>query len=197
MKTRAVIVNIENQSGLLSHPERFCSPDRLARLNEIHNAEKRIQSAACEFALSYAMYGEKLVPPVYSWLENGKPAVEKGFISLSHTNGAAAAAYSDMPIGIDIEFVRPVSPAVKKRILAPAEICLTDAQILSRFTMKEAYLKLTGEGVFGGMRSIYETEGRLFRGGVFKAFVSHFDSAGHACCIVSEASPESIELIRL
>ena len=190
-------MNIGNFSALLSRPERFCSSERLARLNEIEDAEKRLQSAACELALSYAMSGDKLLPPVYSRLWNGKPIVENGFISLSHTKGAAAAAYSEMPVGIDIEFVRPIAPAVKKRLLSPSEMSLPDSHILSRFTMKEAYLKLTGEGVFGGMRDVYETEGRVFREGVFKAFASHFDGCAHACCIVSEASPESIELIRL
>ena len=194
MKTRLVIVNIEKKRGLLSHPERFCSAQRLSVLSRISDNEKRMQSAAAELALSIAMSSDELAPPVYGRLKNGKPVTERGFISLSHTDGFAAAAYSDVPCGVDIEAKRPVSPALLRRVLCPAELILLsgadESFALSRFVVKEAFLKLTGAGVFGGARDVYETEGRVFFRGVLSGFVQCFDSDEYICRLVTEqASP--------
>ena len=118
MKTRVVIVNIAANAELLNEPERFCSEARLASSAGIRDEAKRMQGIAAELALSYAVSGEALIKPAYSYAENGKPVCENGFISLSHTEGYAAAVLSPLPCGIDIEAERTLSPAAASRIRA-------------------------------------------------------------------------------
>jgi 4'-phosphopantetheinyl transferase len=55
----------------------------------------------------------------------GAPAVH---VSLSHTRGWVAAVAADGPCGVDIEHVRPVSPAVPRRVLSAAEQSWVAAQ---------------------------------------------------------------------
>ena len=199
MKIRLVIVNIEDCAGLLSAPERFCSGQRLARAEAIADAGKRMQSYAAELALSFALSGDALLPPVYSYDEKGRPVIEGGFVSLSHSGNYAVCAYSPAPVGVDIEERRPVESGLARRILCPAERKEYERSgvgyLLGRFVMKEAFFKLTGEGISGGFHDVFESEGRLFRRGVLAGFPVFFGTPGYACCVVSSAFPEEIELI--
>ena len=84
---------------------------------------------------------------------HGKPYVKgaKLWFSLSHTNGAVCAAFSeDGEIGVDIEhWDRKVSENVRSRILSENERALVkDAEDLIRiWVKKEAFLKRTGIGI--------------------------------------------------
>ena len=197
MKIRAVIVDTET-NALLSSPELFASQGRLASCAEIADSKRRLSSLGAELALSYALYGESLGVPRYSYADNGRPVAEDGFISLSHSGRFAAAAVSDSPVGVDIEALRTVSPSAARRILCPAELKKADSErfVLDRFVIKEAFLKMTGEGVWGGLDSVYEKEGRVFRRGVLKGFSKSFGTESYALAVVSEA-PAEVELILL
>lgn len=57
-------------------------------------------------------------------IDHGRPYVVDApdvHVSLSHTRGWVAAIAAERPCGIDIERVRPVSPAVVRRVLARSE----------------------------------------------------------------------------
>lgn len=51
-----------------------------------------------------------------AYSENGKPLIENGFISVSHTKHLLLIAYESFPIGIDCEFDRPISDLLIKRL---------------------------------------------------------------------------------
>ena len=63
--------------------------------------------------------------------------------SLSHTAGAAAAALADMPVGVDIERVRPVSVRAMERIAGVQ----TEAAFFRSWVRREARAKRSGAGV--------------------------------------------------
>ena len=200
MKTLLVIVDSESCAGLLAHPERFCSKGRLKSCAGISNERVRIQGLAAELALSYALSGDALLPPVYRYEASGKPVIDGGFISLSHSGRFAVCAYSDRLVGVDIEALRPVASGIAPRILSPKELdefskTRDDHYLLRKFVMKEAFFKMTGEGVSGGFRDLFERDGRLFRRGVLSAFPVFFDSSEYACCAVSSSPFDEIELI--
>ena len=201
MKVDIVIVNIEGNLGLLSAPERFSSPERLIRCGRISNAERRLQGYAAELALSLALSGEALLPPEYSYDGRGKPVIEGGFVSLSHSGRFAVCALSPVPVGIDIEAERDVDPKLAPRILSPMELeeyraAPSGRYLLERFVIKEAYLKLTGEGVFGGMSELHVHGGLIFRRGVRVGFVSGIPVRGCACFAVTE-KPCGMEIIHM
>ncbi|MGJ5754492.1 4'-phosphopantetheinyl transferase [Streptomyces puniciscabiei] len=85
-------------------------------------------------------------------------------ISLAHTTGCCAVAVSTTgPVGVDVEWLRPVSlpDGMARRILGPAEIeewgrvPAPDRTrwLLRRWTWKEALLKAEGTGLPGGLGS--------------------------------------------
>lgn len=119
------------------------------------------QSAAAELAICAAMKnsGRPFAPPDYAYKESGQPTIQNGHISISHTEGYAACAISRQPVGIDVERERTFSKAAAKRILSPQEELLRESanadELLSRvWTVKESFLKMTGEGIPGGMRTL-------------------------------------------
>lgn len=85
---------------------------------------------------------------------HGKPYVKGGSIqfSLSHTNGAVCAAFSDSDdeIGIDIERKdRRASEALKRKVLSDNEraLVVSDEDFVRIWVKKEAFLKRTGIGL--------------------------------------------------
>lgn len=84
-------------------------------------------------------------------------------ISISHSGNYAAVGIADGKIGLDIQQIRPVMPALSDgRFFPPRDrellsACKTAAEKESLFfriwTVREAYLKYTGAGLAGGLDS--------------------------------------------
>ena len=195
-----MIVDINACAGLLSAPERFSSPGRLARAASEKDEKRRMQGLAAELALSYALSGGELKPPRYGYDSAGRPFAENAFISLSHSGSFAACAVSETPVGVDIEQKRPVSPAIARRLLTPKEHEEFEREpenekLLRRFVMKEAFFKMTGEGITGGMNALYPKEGRLFKKGVLAGFYREYDFEECLCCVVTEKDSEIVSIM--
>ena len=150
----------------------FFSKTRLEKIGRLmlnpqdsSRSEKHIsaleQSAAAELAICAAMKnsGRPFAPSDYAYKESGQPTIQNGHISISHTEGYAACAIAREPVGIDVEREHTFSKAAAKRILSPQEELLRESanadELLSRiWTVKESFLKMTGEGIPGGMRTL-------------------------------------------
>lgn len=103
-----------------------------------------------------AQTGEEMPPILIS--ERGKPYFAAGpwHFSISHTKRRAFCALSAAPVGIDAEELdRNISPALAQKILSPMEKAQFDAApdprraLLTFWVLKEAAVKLTGEGLRG------------------------------------------------
>lgn len=77
-------------------------------------------------------------------------------ISISHCRNAVAAAVCDsMPVGIDVEGRRSVSPSLFRRVCTPSEMAEIESSddpqmhFLQLWTRKEAVLKCRGTGIRG------------------------------------------------
>ena len=94
--------------------------------------------------------------------ENGQPYLEKCplQVSLSHCDEMVACAVSELPVGIDIERIRPMDLRICRHVCVPEELGYLQAQrleqcedaaVLRRFfeiwTAKEAYFKKCGTGI--------------------------------------------------
>lgn len=95
---------------------------------------------------------------------HGKPYIIGGGVqfSVSHTNGAVCAAFTDdeVEIGVDIERKdRKVSEKLKERTLSKNELllCLTSEDFICVWVQKEAFLKRTGIGLTTVIRGIDTT----------------------------------------
>ena len=84
--------------------------------------------------------------PETAELPGGKPyfpACPQLHFSVSHTRTAALVAVSAAPVGADVEQVRPLHPAMARRL---AQTDCGDLQPFELWTLRESWFKLTGTG---------------------------------------------------
>ncbi len=106
-------------------------------------------------------------------LENGKPVLKGGAVhfSISHSGEIAAVAVNKhCRVGIDVEKIVPVNSRIARRVFCDEEIAFVfgspdipagaveDREALERFfrvwTYKEAYVKMTGQGITDDIKSV-------------------------------------------
>ncbi len=119
--------------------------------------EMKVQSLVAGLLVRYELSHRTGIPAKKITFEkgpHGKPYVTGGGVqfSLSHTNGAVCAAFSegDDDIGVDIELrSRKVSDSIRGRVLSERERSLasTGEDFVRIWVKKEAFLKRTGIGI--------------------------------------------------
>lgn len=97
--------------------------------------------------------------PIFHELESGKPIIighEDIHFNISHCKTAVACVVCDKPVGIDIESVdREANESLYSYTLCPAEEQKVrtaehpEVEFLRYWTMKEALVKMTGDGISG------------------------------------------------
>ncbi len=103
--------------------------------------------------------------PIFAKGENGKPyCINYPYhFNISHSEKYTVVAVADRPIGVDIEVIRPFSAAATAKFLTEEEknyIVLDDnpdkrnERFFKLWCAKEAYLKLIGTGLKGGIGSL-------------------------------------------
>lgn len=88
--------------------------------------------------------------------ENGKPEIEGFYFNLSHAKDYVICAVSDSPVGCDIEAVKEAplriaeryfSEREKEKLSKTAGVEEKSDLFYRMWTIKESYLKMTGEGL--------------------------------------------------
>lgn len=101
--------------------------------------------------------------PVFEYGEHGKPFIighPEIHFNLSHCREAAICVVADRPVGVDIESIRPYKDTLVRYTMSDEEITrISQSQHPARefirlWTMKEAVLKLSGEGIRNDMKSV-------------------------------------------
>ncbi|MFZ4774476.1 MAG: 4'-phosphopantetheinyl transferase family protein [Terrimicrobiaceae bacterium] len=143
--------------------EIFLSPEEAARAVKYQSTAARAAYLAGRAGLRRAAALYSKVPPQELRISidgNGKPFFENAGIhfNLSHSGSAIVGAFSEAPVGLDIEsrgrchdFV-----AIARRFFHPSEAdslaaAPDEEDFLRLWTGKEAMLKLSGEGLAGGL----------------------------------------------
>jgi 4'-phosphopantetheinyl transferase len=73
--------------------------------------------------------------------------------SYSHSGPLALCGLSDIPLGVDIEAIRPVRPGLARRVMSDREYgdhlrCPDqDGRLFALWTLKESFWKCTGTGI--------------------------------------------------
>lgn len=149
-------------------------------------ADKRL-SLGAGLLLDHGLrrYGLKERTEVFATVENGKPCLahhpEIQF-NLSHSGSMVMAVFSSCPVGCDVEKKQKARMDVAKRFFAPAEqrVLLSAGTEEERdrlfgrlWTLKESYLKVSGQGMamaldsftveLGGQPEIVGTEEPRYR----------------------------------
>lgn len=93
--------------------------------------------------------------------EHGKPEIDGIYFNLSHSHDIAVCAVSDKPVGCDVEKIEEVTKRIAERFFTENEIAylerFEEEEKLNEFfriwTMKESYMKMTGEGMSLGLKN--------------------------------------------
>lgn len=102
-------------------------------------------------------------PPVFGYQEGGKPFIEGHpdiHFNLSHCREAAICVIAPHPIGVDIESIRRFKEDLARYTMNDQEMeqiaCdeRPDIAFIRLWTMKEALLKLTGEGIRNDLKNL-------------------------------------------
>lgn len=127
------------------------SPSRRAHIDSFRHPGARRQSLAGELALRTLLEREG-IDAVPERLPSGQPVLPGSglHVSISHCDDLVACAISGEPIGIDVEKLRPVKPAMIQRVCTPEELSWVGGdpdRFFQVWTAKEAYFKMAGTGI--------------------------------------------------
>lgn len=141
------------------------SDERRERVMRYRNEGDRKRSAAAYILLCKALSEEYGIEekPLFAYGEHGKPIIvghEEIHFNLSHCREAVVCALSDHPVGIDVEAVRHYKESLARYTMNEEELrqILTaerpDVAFTRLWTMKEAVLKRTGEGLRNDLKNV-------------------------------------------
>ena len=160
----------------------FVSPGRRERMAAIRRIDDRRRSLGVELALNAALSRHMdgyAPPPAYRRLPGGKPVLRNArgwHISLAHAGDWAVCALHRAPVGVDIER-RERAAAIPVR----------------EWVGVESYLKLTGEGLAGGFRTLCAGETEVFRLGQRMACLCRAEVGDCLLCAATDA-PAALKL---
>lgn len=121
---------------------------RREKVDRLRMDEKKAQSAAAGLLLR-KLFGDV----TYAYGHNGKPYIandQDRYFSISHSGRYVVCAVADTEVGVDVEVLSSPRPAVIRRCFTPEEQDWIDNdsdRFIRLWTMKEAYMKLTGSGL--------------------------------------------------
>lgn len=101
--------------------------------------------------------------PLFEYGEHGKPSIAghpEIFFNFSHCKNAIVCVLSDSDIGVDVERVGRFKDALARHVLSDEEYSevvsapAPDEAFTKYWTMKEAVLKLTGDGLTDDVKGI-------------------------------------------
>lgn len=92
--------------------------------------------------------------------EHGKPQIDGFYFNLSHSGNMVLCAVSENPVGCDIEKIEKPTLRIAKRFFTENENTYLEKfeenqkaeEFFRLWTMKEAYVKMTGEGLTSSLK---------------------------------------------
>lgn len=141
------------------------SEQRRVQALRFKHEQGRRESVAAYLLLKEALRKEFGIGgnPEFEYDAGGKPRLKDHsgiFFNLSHCREAAICVIDTVPVGVDIETVRPFKDALARHVLSPEEYDAVTASLnpavefIKLWTQKEAVLKLTGEGIRSDLKTV-------------------------------------------
>ena len=152
------------------------SADRKIRISNMKSEKSRRQCLGAGLLLNKVLesYGKNYHD--ISFGEHGKPELDGFYFNLSHSEDMVICAVSDSPVGCDVEKLREAPKGIAERYFGKCEKQYLDAceakdydkAFFCLWTIRESYVKMTGEGL-GIPRGSFEVvpgeEVRILRDG--------------------------------
>jgi len=134
------------------------SEQRLAKVKRLRSAYNKRASIIAYLLLRLILFEAYGINEavMFEFEKNGKPYLKDYhdiFFNLSHSQNSVACIVSDVQVGVDIQKTRQVKNNLAKRVLTEDEYSIFESSIEPNdyfckvWTIKEAFLKKTGEGI--------------------------------------------------
>jgi len=173
-------------------------PERQEKALRQRESIKRKQSAGASLLLRWALKQRGLESKALRYGDNGKPSVEGICFSLSHSGDMVICAVGDKPVGCDIERTAQAHEKLAERFFAPAELeylrsfsgDALNREFFRLWTVKESYIKMTGEGLMLPLSDFCVNIGReisVFRGGAaYPCRIKEYPLEAYALSVCTE-----------
>lgn len=135
----------------------------------MYYSSQKIQSHDFLFRILTKYYGIAKQPLLYN--EQGKPYLKDNplFFSVSHSQDVIAVAVCDVPVGLDVEYIKKTKQylAIRNRLSPTEQAEITDMPIfLEHWTVKESYIKYQGESLASTYTKLEYTDRTLRLNGI-------------------------------
>lgn len=177
---KTYVLDVSKLPDPKEHPEVLFGLEekRKERIQRSRQEKDRKQSLGAGILLKKCLEERGCSVNDIRYREHGKPEVDGCFFNLSHSNDMVVCVAGDAPVGCDIEKKGRYREGIAERFFTDNEICYLNQfegdakrdEFLRLWTLKESYLKMTGEGlqlsldriefVFGEKVSVYR-DGKL------------------------------------
>lgn len=179
---------------------------RKQKISKMHQEKSRRQSLGAGLLLNRVLgyYGVKTSGILVG--EHGKPEVDGICFNLSHSGELVVCAVSEQPVGCDVEKVREAPKGVAERFFGESERAYLeqfsgrayDEAFFRFWTMKESYVKMTGEGLGlleGTCELVVEEQPKVRRNGKIQdCYMSEVVACGYIISVCAK-SPAHVEMI--
>lgn len=143
--------------------------------------------------------------------ENGKPESDEICFNLSHSDNMAVCAVSEQKIGCDVEKIKNAPERIAERFFCKDEILhlekfkdeAKNQEFYRLWTMKESYMKMTGEGMSLALNQFEFVFGDFVKvvrdGKICSCFIKEYELPEYKLTVCAEEAEfaENIEYIKL
>lgn len=176
------------------------------RKNKSHESRKQLLGAGVLLKKVFEIYG--VDANAIQKDSHGKPVIDGFHFNLSHTDGLVICAVGDQSVGCDAERMGLAPQGVAERFFSETEkeyFCSSemsyDETFFRLWTMKESYIKMTGEGMHLPMDcfEIYLGDPiKIFREGKEQScYVKEYDIPGYKVTVCAKEREFSERVIVL
>lgn len=141
------------------------SEQRKLQTMQYRREKDQRQSVACYLLLQQILHEEYHIEdlPLFDYEGNGKPFLVNHpeiHFNMSHADSVVICGVDTHPIGVDVEMLQNYSPDIVAYTMNEEESkCIATApdpaiEFCRLWTMKESYLKFTGEGLRDDLKSV-------------------------------------------
>jgi len=145
------------------------SQERYTKVSRLRCGADKNASAAAYLLLRLVLLDTYNINETVSFVyeKKGKPVLESYpdiHFNLSHCKNAVACAVSDEAVGVDIQHITPISDKVARRVMTDCEYAAfkassaADDYFCEIWTVKESFLKCTGQGIASELRVLAADE---------------------------------------
>lgn len=187
------------------------SEDRKQKCLRCFSQQKRKQSLGVGLLLQYVLKRQGKPDVRIRIGQNGKPEADGIYFNLSHAGQVVICAVGDVPVGCDVEQLKKEPRAVAERFFCESEKNYLDTlgeeertrAFFRIWTMKESYMKMTGEGLSLGMDRIeckLSESAEIYRDRIpCSCRIREYEIPGYCCCVCAETQQvaSAIEWIEL